>query len=98
MCLGMPMRVRAVVGEAADCLSKDGSARMVSLALVGPQAIGAWVLVHIQTAIRVLDEAEAEQIHQALQAVEAVTRGESIDHLFADLIDREPQLPEHLRD
>ena len=35
----------------------------------------------------------------ALEALEMAMRGESdFEHLFADLIDREPQLPEHLRE
>ena len=38
-------------------------------------------------------------LRDALKALDMALRGETdFDHLFADLIDREPQLPEHLRD
>ena len=47
--------------------------------------------------MRVLDDLEAQQIDDALSALEAALRGESVDHLFADLVDREPELPEFLR-
>ena len=55
------------------------------------------MLVHIDTAIRTLDAEEARQIDDALRGLEAAMRGESFDDHFADLINREPQLPEHLR-
>ncbi len=55
------------------------------------------MLVHIDTAIRVLDAEEARLIDDALKGLEAAMRGENFDALFADLIDHEPQLPEHLR-
>jgi len=41
---------------------------------------------------------QAAQIDRALDALDAVQRGETnLDAYFQDLIDREPQLPEHLR-
>jgi hydrogenase expression/formation protein HypC len=47
----------------------------------------------------VLDAEEALRIHDALAALDAVMRGEPVDveRCFADLLEREPQLPEHLR-
>lgn len=39
----------------------------------------------------------ARQVNDALQALELVSSGtDSIDHLFADLVDREPVLPDFL--
>ena len=55
------------------------------------------MLVHLGTAVRVLDDAEADAIERALQGLEAALNGDAFEHLFHDLIDREPQLPEHLR-
>jgi len=55
------------------------------------------VLGHIDTAIRVLDAGEARLIDDALKGLEAAMRGENFDSLFADLIEREPKLPDHLR-
>jgi hydrogenase expression/formation protein HypC len=66
--------------------------------LIGPQPAGTRVLVHIDTAVRVLDSAEAEAIDRALEGLAAAIDGRAFEHLFQDLIDREPELPEHLRD
>jgi len=96
MCVGFPMTV--VEGDAFEALcDRRGERRSVSMALVGAQAAGTKVLVHVGTAVRVLDPLEAAQIDDALDAVEKALAGENVDHLFADLVDREPQLPEFLR-
>ena len=39
----------------------------------------------------------AEAIDRALDGLAAASAGEAFEHLFADLIDREPELPDHLR-
>jgi hydrogenase expression/formation protein HypC len=65
--------------------------------LEGVPAPGDWLLVHVGIAIRGLEPEEAGQIADALRAVDAAARGEPFEHLIADLIDREPQLPPHLR-
>jgi hydrogenase expression/formation protein HypC len=106
MCIGFPMTV--IEGDAFQALcERRGERRHVSMALVGAQPAGARVLVHIDSAVRLLDPLEAAQIDDALDAVEkalaldAVEKalaGENVDHLFADLIDREPELPEFLRE
>jgi hydrogenase expression/formation protein HypC len=90
--------MRIVEADEMSALCERGEERRrVSLLLLGPQPVGAFVLVHIDTAVRVLDEEEAGLIEQALQGLAAALRGENIDRHFADLIGREPQLPEHLR-
>ena len=96
MCLGIPMTVVDGDDFAATC-ERAGERRLVSMLLIGAQPIGTKVLVHIDSAIRVLDEAEAELIDNALAGVAAALEGRDFDHLFADLVDREPQLPEFLR-
>jgi len=96
MCLGIPMRVTSTDGLNAVCEGR-GEDRPVSLMLVGKQPVGALVLVHLNNAVRVLDEAEAGDITRALNGLEAALNGNDFDHLFADLIEREPELPEHLR-
>ena len=60
-------------------------------------AVGDWLLVHVNIAVRAISQLEAQQIGDALQAVTAAASGQPFEHLLADLIDREPQLPEHLR-
>lgn len=97
MCIGLPMKVVETGPHAALCEAHDGSQRMVDLALIGPQPVGTWLLVHIDTARSLLSAEEALQVSNALNAVAAIQRGESIDHLFADLIGREPQLPDFLK-
>jgi hydrogenase expression/formation protein HypC len=95
MCLGVPMTVIESNDATALCARGDDR-RRVSVLLVGVQPVGAKVLVHIDSAVRVLDEDEAALIDQALQGLEAAMRGEDFESAFADLINREPQLPEHL--
>ena len=96
MCLGVPMRILEGDEISALCARGDEQ-RHVSMLLIGAQPPETHVLVHIDTAIRVLDAGEARLIEDALKGLEAAMRGENFDSLFADLIDREPQLPEHLR-
>jgi hydrogenase expression/formation protein HypC len=83
--------------EISALCARGDEHRRVSMLLIGAQPPETHVLVHIDTAIRVLDAGEARLIEDALKGLEAAMRGENFDSLFADLIDREPQLPEHLR-
>lgn len=96
MCLGLPMTV--IDGDDFSTLCEwQGEKRRVSTLLVGRQAAGAHLLVHLDSAVRVLDAAEAEAIGRALEGLAAAAEGRAFEHLFADLIDREPELPAHLR-
>lgn len=100
MCLGVPLQVVAVDG-AGHALCRDGGnngTRPVdTLLLDAPPEPGDWLLVHVRIALRVLDPVEAAQIRDALTAVTAAAAGEDFEHLIADLVDREPELPPHLR-
>jgi len=98
MCLGIPMKVQSCVAEEAICLNGDQQER-VDMSLVGGQPSGTWVLVFMGAAREIITEQRAVQVRQALQAVEAVMQGQDgdLDHLFSDLLDREPQLPPHLQ-
>jgi len=96
MCVGYPMTVVEDLGGEALC-ARSGAQERVSMLLVGPQAAGTKILAHLGAAVRVLGDLEAQQIDDALEAVEAALRGENVDHLFVDLVDREPQLPDFLR-
>jgi len=44
-----------------------------------------------------MGETQALRVRDALAALALAGQGGSVDHLFADLLDREPSLPEHLR-
>lgn len=96
MCLGVPMRIIEGDEMSALCVRGDEQ-RRVSLLLVGPQPVGTQVLVHIDTAVRLLEADEAALIDRALDGLAAAMRGEDFESAFADLLNREPQLPEHLR-
>jgi hydrogenase expression/formation protein HypC len=97
MCLGFPMTV--VSGDETQALCRrGGDAQSVSMLLVGAQAPGTRVLVHLGAAMRVLADDEARVIDDALTGLAAALDGAAFDHYFADLIGREPELPEFLRE
>ena len=85
MCLGIPMRVLRGDEWFAEC-EAGGVRRTVSLALVGPQVSGTWLLVQQRTAREVLDSAQAEQLALALAGIDAALRGkQDLDAYFPDL-------------
>ncbi|MCG7973281.1 MAG: HypC/HybG/HupF family hydrogenase formation chaperone [Candidatus Thiodiazotropha taylori] len=94
MCIGIPMQVVSTEGTTALCQGM-GESRTVDTLLVGDQPVGSWLLVFLNSAREVLSEQRAEQISQALDL--ALSGESEVDHLFADLVDRTPELPEHLR-
>ncbi len=98
MCLGVPMQVLRCEGNRALC-DDQGSEHWIDISLVGEQPEGGWLLTFLGAAREVLDAERAAQIRDALSAVSAVMAGESadFDQLFADLIEREPVLPDHLK-
>ena len=74
-------------GETAD----------LNMLLVGPQEPGTWVLNFLGSAREVLTEDEAHKINDALDALEAIMRGDpdvDIDAHFSDLVDDAAQ-PRH---
>lgn len=98
MCLGLPMQVRETVEGQALC-EADGELHRIDTLLVGDQPPGTWLLTFLGSAREVLSADRAHEIRAALQALQLAMQGQSgVDHLFADLVDREPQLPDFLRD
>ena len=107
MCIGLPMQIESGDGLSAVARAEaaDGtvSRERLDMMIVGEQPPGTWVLAFHGAARRVLDPDEARQIADALAALaiavapDAAQGQEAIDALFADLVDRPPQLPEHLR-
>ncbi len=100
MCIGLPMQVQGFqeTHVALCAASADASPRSVNCALldVAP-AVGDWLLVHVDTAVRAIADDEAQAITDALMAVRAAAAGEPFEHLLGDLVNREPELPSHLR-
>ncbi|WFU14812.1 HypC/HybG/HupF family hydrogenase formation chaperone [Bradyrhizobium sp. CB3481] len=96
MCLGLPMTIVETDGVSALC-EYGNERRRVSVLLLSEPPVGAKVLVYIDTAIRLLDDDEARLIADALEGLGAALNGQDYVRFFADLVDRESQLPEHLR-
>lgn len=96
MCVGVPMKILADDGLSALC-EGGGRIERVDMLLVGQQPVGAYVLAHLGVAMRVLEEDEARLIGAALQGLDAALSGGDFEAHFADLINREPTLPEHLQ-
>ena len=101
MCLGIPLQVQSLMPSGAALCAAAGADLVVQTVetslLDHPPRPGDWLLVHVDVAVRALAPAEARQIGDALQAVAAAAAGEPFEHLLADLVDREPELPPHLR-
>ncbi|WP_114417837.1 HypC/HybG/HupF family hydrogenase formation chaperone [Marinospirillum perlucidum] len=98
MCIGYPQQVEVVEESRALCRSGDQQ-QWVDTRLVEACVPGDWLLVFHGAAREKLSEQRAHQVSQALAALVAAEQGDhqAIDHLFADLVDREPQLPPHLQ-
>lgn len=97
MCLGIPMRIASIDGAYADCEGR-GEQRRVDVRLIDSPAEGDWLLVFHAVARERLSEERARDVSSALDALEAALAGETdLDRHFADLVDREPELPEHLK-
>jgi len=97
MCLGIPMRVESCQGLNAECRQQQ-QLHSVDLSLVGPVAVGDWLLVFSGAAREVLEPQQARDILDALDALDAAMNGRFDPSIhLRDLIKREPQLPPHLQ-
>lgn len=93
------MQILAVEGRYARCRDRHGAEHpRIDLMLVGEAEPGQWLMTFLDAARAPLTEEEARQGNAALDALDAVLAGmEDVSAYFADLIDREPQLPDFLR-
>ncbi len=97
MCIGVPLQVVEAGEEVALCRTADGL-RPVDVRLVGPVRPGEWLLTFLGAARERLEPEQARRILDALEAVARAAAGEGdLDHLFADLTEREPALPPFLQ-
>ena len=91
------MRVTAAEELFAWCDGRNGSKRINTM-LVGQLNPGDWVLTFLDSAREAIDAERAAMINSALDALDRVASGQTnLDDCFADLIGREPQLPDFLR-
>jgi len=66
MCIGIPCRVIARVGELGT-VEYCGNSREINFALVPQAGNGEWVLVHAGLALQLIGEDEAEQLLALLE-------------------------------
>lgn len=86
MCLGIPMQVIESNEFTAVC-ERRGERRQLNMMLIGPQPVGTWVMAIMDHAREVLAPEQAQQIDEAVQALEAAMRGEQdLDAYFPDLV------------
>jgi hydrogenase expression/formation protein HypC len=91
------MRVVEAHSHFAICEAGDRQKRVNTL-FVGEVEPGQWLLVFLDSAREILTEEQALQLNNALLAVEQAVNGNpDVDHLFADLIERD-RLPPHLQE
>jgi len=106
MCIGIPMQIKSSSFGYATCEGM-GLTREIETLLVGEQPVGTWLLVFLNSAREVLSEQDAIKITNAVQAVDLIMQNDgtlsesglnenTIEALFSDLIDREPQKPASL--
>lgn len=97
MCLGIPMRIERVDGVMAECRGQTG-VHIIDIALLPDARPGDHVLTFLGAGRRLIDAREAALIADALEAIDALMAGRPVDiaRAFADLIEREGELPAHL--
>jgi hydrogenase expression/formation protein HypC len=92
------MKIVSCEGSVAVCRNdEEGRDEVVDLSLIGTQKAGNWVLVFMGAAREVIDPDQLEVVLQARKAMAAALKGEDVDAFFADLVGREPELPDFLK-
>ncbi len=98
MCIGIPMQVVEPAGPGTGWCERRGERHLIDLRLVDGVGPGAWVLVFQHAAREILDDVRARDISSAIEGLEAALAGSGdFERHFADLVDRRPELPEHLK-
>ena len=85
MCIGTPMQVVEANDTQALCRTRTGREEVVDLLVVGPQAEGSWLLVHLGIARHGMSAEDAAATDDAHAALAAALEGRSTDGFFADL-------------
>jgi hydrogenase expression/formation protein HypC len=97
MCIGIPMQVIAAGEGIVECEGR-GRRERLNFMLLGEQPVGTWVLAFQGSALRTMTAEEAAHTDRALDALDAaLIGGGDLDHFFADLTNRAPELPAHLK-
>jgi hydrogenase expression/formation protein HypC len=77
MCLALPARVAALNGADQAVVELGGVRKEVSIALTPEAQVGDYVLVHVGFAISKIDEAQANDIWEALETMGELAGAES---------------------
>jgi hydrogenase assembly chaperone HypC/HupF len=81
----------------AWCDGRNGR-RRINTMLIDAVQPGDWLLTFLDSAREAIDAERAIMINSALDGLERVAAGQdNFEECFADLINREPQLPDFLR-
>lgn len=95
------MEVVSAGAHQAVCRGRNGLEQVNTL-ITGPLEPGQWVLCFLGAAREIIDAERARLVEAALAVLDALASGQGdtaalIDNHFADLVGREPQLPDFLR-
>lgn len=98
MCLGIPMQVIEAHENSALCEGRNGR-QIINTMLLGQVEAGQWLMTFLDAGREVIDAERAALVNASLDGLQAVTEGAEVDLdiFFADLVNREPKLPEFLR-
>lgn len=98
MCLGIPMQVIEVHETTALCAGRNGQ-MLINTMLLEKVEVGQWLLTFLDAGREVIDAERAALVNAALDGLQALSDGSEVDMdvFFADLVNREPALPEFLR-
>ena len=101
MCVGIPMTVREVYEDGTCLCERDARTERVEIGLAGEVKPGDLLMVFRGTALRHMTEEEVREVNDVLSALADVMAGDATEETiragFPDLVDREPELPEHLK-
>ena len=78
MCIGIPMQISALEPGHAQCQGR-GEQRRINTVLVGPLAVGDWVLVFMDSAQERISPARAQEVNATLDLMAAALQGEHHD-------------------
>jgi hydrogenase assembly chaperone HypC/HupF len=92
------MQVIEVHENSALCAGRNGR-QLINTMLLDKVEVGQWLLTFLDAGREVIDAERAALVDAALDGLQAVSAGGEVnlDLFFADLVNREPTLPEFLR-
>lgn len=92
------MQVVEAHENSAICEGRNGR-QVINTMLLGKVEAGQWLMTFLEAGREVIDAERAALVNAALDGLQAVADGGEVnwDHHFADLVNREPALPDFLR-